>query len=55
MTARYTLCAPIPEGDQYWQINDQEKQFNLESLHKDFPFAEWLIRLMFEIVTLWKE
>ena len=41
---RYSLCPPVHDGIQFWQINDQKLQFAIVSISVQFPEAEKLAR-----------
>lgn len=47
MNQRYSLVPPIHGGEQFWDINDEQRQFAIISIHVSFPDAEKLAKECF--------
>lgn len=48
---RYSLCPPIPGGNQFWEINDMEQMFAVVAISASLPHAEREARRLYAMLT----
>jgi aminopeptidase C len=47
-SGRYSLCAPVEGGCQWWMINDLKRMYAIVQISVHYPGAEAAARKLFE-------
>jgi hypothetical protein len=53
--SRYVIVEPIKGGTVFYGVNDVEKDLNLVYIHKDVPCAEFVCKIILNILNHKKE